>query len=210
MGAATPSSVGMKPAGDFVILSGPEGLSLDDQRLFGMGRRLALRQAKHERQQRSSSMMAATGDAVEYVGFEAVPSSSRYGLADLHSVVSDSLAHARAQWGWSAPLRIEFHRKGNAMGTSIGPGLDVDKPRRISISTRLLRSCSLTGVRRVVLHELCHHYREERWPRYLSGYDKEEHAVQSHDDLFCQALNEVDPAAGRPDHCRYFYDDVAS
>lgn len=131
--------------------------------------------------------LTRTRGKVVYVGF---PRESAHSLAALHREIDKQIAVGRRVWRWvPRNLRVQFMDRMDAMGTAfIRPSED----HRIALAEELLRNYTLVSAGRVVIHELCHHYREERWPRFVTQEN-------GHDKLFCRELRKADPVARR-DH----------
>jgi hypothetical protein len=145
-------------------------------------------------------------DLVTYRGFEKARKRSAHTLAQLHGQVVRALAAARQAWGWGPrALEVSFHETGRAYGLAYAPGSEASKALcRVSLSHKLLRDYDLASAWRVLVHELCHHYREEAWPRTRATKST------SHDERFCEALAKVDPVVGSdPQACRFFTDEEA-
>jgi len=122
--------------------------------------------------------------SVEYSGFELIAKRSGHTLEAIHRAVNASVARAIEVWGWQcAGLEVKFHSAGNAFGLAYAPGAGA---RKISLNVQLLERYDLNSVARVVIHELCHHYREERWLRNQRTGDP-------HDKRFCEELAKADP-----------------
>lgn len=126
--------------------------------------------------------------SVEYTGFEQVEKRSAHTLEAVHRAVNASAARAIEVWGWNCTgLEVKFHETGRAFGLAYEPGTGKQKGvRKISLNVQLLQLYDLNSVARVVVHELCHHYREETWPRRRAGSD-------GHDSRFCEELGRADP-----------------
>lgn len=172
--------------------------------LVHAGRRLlarrgadAVRSSRSRSKREEHRMKLPDGRPVVYVG----PAASRApgGIDGLHSIVVDAVQRAESAWGWRADgLIVSFRRGGSRVASAVGPG---SGRREIVISEDALRDHSTAEVRGVVIHELAHHYREERWPRPRAprGHD-------GHDARFREALRAADPRAARaPDaECAWF------
>jgi len=119
------------------------------------------------------------------------------------SVVTKLIEQARVlvkeSWSWEPnDLRVLTHNQGKAMGIAYAPGKGI---HRISLHTKLLNEYDEMSIFRVIIHELCHHYREEKWPRELT-------MANAHDERFCEALTIVDPLVkDNPKECTYFTDE---
>ena len=96
-------------------------------------------------------------------------------------VFTEAAELCNQKWGGWYPSNpeVEVHTTSRAMGLAFEPGR---KRHRISLHLRLLTEYDLPSIRRVILHELCHHYRNERFP--LSH--------DPHDRVFCEELQKVD------------------
>ncbi len=143
-----------------------------------------------------------------YTGFSRYAKRSAHTLDALHAIVDEAAAHCAAVWGWDCGrLEVKFHGEGIAFGLAYDPGSGATRGvRQISLHVHLLAAYDAATVRRVVLHEFCHHWREERWPR-----DRRSRVVpailrEPHDDRFCDELARVDPLIDPRDRkaCRYF------
>jgi hypothetical protein len=149
----------------------------------------------------SVSMERAGGGApVRYVGFGAYRKRSAHTLRALHRMVESALAKCERAWGWRCDgLVVKFHDDPRHFGLAYGAGSGaLTGERRISLSAPLVERYTLASIERTVLHELAHHYREERWPR---ARDAEREA---HDARFCDALVQVDPLVDGGDRCERF------
>jgi hypothetical protein len=114
------------------------------------------------------------------------------------------VALCQRTWSWSPDgLEISFHDRSPSMGLAYNPGSGATNGRRrVSLCVVLLETFDAASIARVVYHELCHHYREEHWPRPASRWHDQ------HDRQFCEALSQVDPiVAASPDRCSRFADD---
>ena len=134
-------------------------------------------------------------------GWQRVEKASAHTANALAQIVGDAVAVCAKAWGGWKPdgLTVSFHSSRKAMGLAYAPG---NGDRRISLNERLLTSYDAISIARVVLHELCHHAREEQQPRErFKGYN-------SHDPLFCSMLVLVDAElAANPKRCRFFVDE---
>ena len=139
---------------------------------------------------------------VRYDGFDAVKSKSAHDLGAIHDEVVRCVQRCAEAWGWVPEgLLVQFHGSRRSLGLAFNPGRG---DRRISLAAALLASYDLESVGRTVLHELCHHYREEAFPR------GEFESKDSHDGRFCELLGRVDPKAkGDRNACRMFVEDVS-
>ena len=122
--------------------------------------------------------------SVSYTGFEKVAKKSGHSLESIHRAVNSAVARAIEVWGWQCTgLEVKFHESGRAFGLAYEPGAGA---RKISLNALLLQTYDLNSVARVVIHELCHHYREEQWPRDRRYGD-------AHDKRFCDEITKADP-----------------
>lgn len=69
----------------------------------------------------------------------------------------------------------------------------------VSLHEKLLSQYALESIGRTIIHELCHLYREERFPR--------KKVTAWHDKIFCRELKRADPKVRNRDSCAFF-DDV--
>lgn len=120
-----------------------------------------------------------------------------HSLEEVHAAVSAVIQSCWKNWQWEpVGLRIQTHSSRSTMGMAFDPG---SGNHLISLSKTLLKEYDIAGVARVVAHELCHHFREEKWPR-LPLIKK---AVGYHDKHFCRALSQIDPLIDE-NNCTYF------
>lgn len=135
------------------------------------------------------------GEFASYIGWELIAKQSAHSLASLHRAVEKAVEVCDQAWGWRPEnLRIKFHTTGNAFGLAYSPG---KKDHIISLLKKMFQEYDMDSAYRVILHELCHHYRDERFR--LSPND--------HDEIFCRELEKVDPTVeGDPRQCRHFTD----
>jgi hypothetical protein len=141
---------------------------------------------------------------VTYRGFEKIRKSSAHTLAQVHGQVEAALREVREAWGWTpTALEVGFHDSERLRGLAYDPGSEASRALcRISLGRQLVRDYDLRSVWRVLVHELCHHYREEAWPRARTR------STSSHDARFCDALAKVDPVVSAdPNACRFFVDE---
>jgi hypothetical protein len=149
----------------------------------------AMMQADHHRFARPGG----AGD-VRYEGFDRYRRrwSTGWTLETLHGLVAGGLDDCESTWGWSCPRLVVLCSDGGHLGLAYRSGTGKETGvRRIALSVRLLDGYGPAGVRRVVLHELCHHWREEAFPK---GRD-------DHDTVFCRELARVDPATDPHGDC---------
>jgi predicted SprT family Zn-dependent metalloprotease len=126
---------------------------------------------------------------IVYVGFETVSGRSAHTLSAIHQIVDMALLECEQTWSWDAgTIEVSFHTDSNAMGLAYNPGSGAKTgKRRISLLVKLLELYNEGSIARVALHELAHHYREERWPRDRRIFP------DGHDQKFCEVLAAVDP-----------------
>jgi predicted SprT family Zn-dependent metalloprotease len=151
----------------------------------------------------SKVLPSATVGTIRYDGWAPLAKRSAHTLDALHRSVDDAVRKARAAWGWAAEgLVVSFHKKQWALGLAYNPGA---KDRRISISEVLLEKYNLDSIHRTVLHELCHHAREEMHPRTRRRGRSRLAQLDTHDAKFCEMLAQVDPlVAGSQQQCQFF------
>lgn len=136
-------------------------------------------------------------------GFRAVERKTAHSFDAISKMLLRAVAECHRAWGWKATgLVVTFHASARAMGLAYNPGAG---DRRISLSFSMLEKYDIGSVERTTLHELCHHAREEMFPRKRStGRGR---AAEAHDAQFCAMLAEVDPTvAANPRSCRFFTD----
>ena len=144
------------------------------------------------------------GRGVTLVGFDAVEARSAHTEASVAAAARRAVARCERAWGWSPTnLTVALHDGDRSFGIARSPG---DGPRVgmtvVSLSCRLLAEYDAKSVVRVLVHELCHHYREESFRR-----TRDTHRRGGHDAVFCEALAEADPKSGGPHRCRKFTDE---
>jgi predicted SprT family Zn-dependent metalloprotease len=134
------------------------------------------------------------GDVVTYTGSVARPAHT---LEDLHRVVLKAQEAALTYWGFTCSrLEVQFFTDGNVMGLAYNPGSGKSSGKRlISLNARLLQSYTIDTIWRTVIHELCHHARNER---FAINY------VDQHDSYFCDMLSKADPLAQDKSGCTFF------
>jgi hypothetical protein len=139
-------------------------------------------------------------NGVTYNGFETIAKRSAHTLEALHKTIVGAALDCHRAWGWRPrSLDVGFHQTSRAMGLAYAPGYD-PATHKISLHVRMLETYDLHTIWRVLVHEFCHHYREEKWPRR----GRKLTAAQSHDQLFCNALRQIDTAASDAETCRWF------
>jgi len=148
--------------------------------------------------------------SVTYEGWTtALAKKSAHTFAVFHIMIKKAVQDCARAWKWSPDgLVVTFHTsrktQGRPMGLAYNPG---GGNRRISILEDMLGKYSIGSIYRTVVHEICHHAREEKYPRDRRNYT----GAMSHDDVFCKMLSAVDSqVAQNPNACRYFVDSVDS
>lgn len=139
-----------------------------------------------------------------YAGFEVYQKRSAHSLAEIHALVDRGLAEALRVWGWDGSgMEVKFHDDERSFGLAYDCGGN-SGVRRISLNAKLLESYDADSVYRTIVHEFCHHYREEKWPRRVGG-----RYYEMHDTKFCEALALIDPTViGSREKCAEFVDVV--
>jgi predicted SprT family Zn-dependent metalloprotease len=132
---------------------------------------------------------------IQYVGWETVRKKSAHSLDAIHRLLEKAYDETLTHWNWVwLNLRIKFHMSGPAFGLAYSPGRG---DHIISLNARMLGAYTLDSIYRTIVHELCHHYREERFPRSIDPHDKQ----------FCDELAKIDRTiSGDPRACRHFVD----
>ena len=181
-------------------------------KLIAWGQKAAVAKKTRERSDRArerprTAPCAVIGDMRIERWTPATAKQSAHSLEKIAEIVSSAVAKCFNAWNWKPMgLTLNFHKPGRSMGLAYNPG---QGDRRISLSTDLISAYDATSVLRVVLHELCHHAREElhqRDPREASSDDQGD---GGHDAIFCRMLGEVDSAVREnPTSCRFFNDDA--
>lgn len=124
-----------------------------------------------------------------------------YRRAEIIDLLVMAITVCHEKWGWLATdIVFELHESKTTMGLAYRSGAYKETgTRRISISTRLCKEFDKESIYRTFVHELCHHYREETFPKSIGD---------SHDELFCKALRLVDPKVHDLSTCKHFHDQV--
>lgn len=154
----------------------------------------------------SKVLPSTTVGTIRYDGWAPLAKRSAHTLDALHRSIDDAVRKARAVWGWAAEgLVVAFHSGRRALGLAYNPGA---KDRRISLNEVLLEKYNLDSIHRTVLHELCHHAREEMHPRVRRRGRGRLAQLDAHDAKFCEMLGQVDPlVAGSQQQCQFFNDE---
>jgi hypothetical protein len=147
------------------------------------------------------SLPIGDGDAVQYIGWKTVSKVSAHDITAIHDAVVRALDRAADVWKWrGSGIKIQFNESSRAIGLAWSPGSGAKTgERRICLNVKLVSEYVIESVYRVLIHELCHHAREEVRPRDQSFGDV-------HDTLFRSMLIEADPKATRAR--AEFFDDV--
>lgn len=137
----------------------------------------------------------------------ALAKKSAHTLDTIVDILVAAVTECSAAWGWKPfGLTLTFHTSDRAMGLAYSPGKG---DRRISLAIRMLAAYDADSIFRTVVHELCHHAREELHPRNLRGLSRAASAYVTHDTVFCRMLAEVDTTIkSNPMACRFFNDDA--
>lgn len=128
--------------------------------------------------------------SVVFSGFTpAIAKRSAHSLSDLTGIITDVVAACAAAWDWMPNnLEVCFHNRSNAYGLAYNPGGGVHK---ISLSVLLLESYDQASVWRVIAHEFCHHYRDEKFKQTFNVVARRLEP-NHHDEIFCRELQKVD------------------
>lgn len=106
---------------------------------------------------------------------------------DVLRLLAEAIRHVESIWHWSPTPLLEVHyhdESWKAMGAAFDSGRAGPKPatRLMSLRRDLVRDYDDLSISRVCLHELCHFYRDENWPR----------TPDDHDERFVELLSQVD------------------
>lgn len=140
-----------------------------------------------------------------FVIYRKLPKSSAHKIGALHAEVCRRIATARRVWKWTpTDLEVTFMPDTHAMGKAlIALPINLRMPQRITLSELLMARYELSSVGRTVIHELCHHYREGRFPRPRKTWD----TADWHDKTFCREIGRADPVVRKqPVSCAKFTD----
>ncbi len=128
----------------------------------------------YEREAPADAFTKLTGPCgpITYTGYGAKVGA--YTLEQIHQTVCDAINAHLPHWSWrtSPPtpwkpsnLEVMLHSGNRAMGLAFAPGTGrVENKRTISLNDILFKRYDLKSAQRVVIHELCHHYRDEALP----------------------------------------------
>lgn len=124
-----------------------------------------------------------------------------YDQARIEQILERGVRVCSERWGWlGTDLIFELHSSDKTMGLAYRSGAYSDTGcRRISLSRKLFLRYDAESIYRTVIHELCHHYREETFPKSRGD---------SHDKVFCDALRLVDPVVHDEKSCQFFHEEV--
>jgi len=133
-------------------------------------------------------------------GYRRHSAKSAHDLCALTRMLVESVNLCTKTWGWqlkknilSVTLRSTSSTMGWAINTKTKVWVDGVRLRIIGLSAKLISEYDAPTIKRTILHELCHHWREERFPH-----------GQKHDAVFCRELARVDPLAQPRRGCAYF------
>lgn len=148
-----------------------------------------------------------------------------YTLEQLHEITAKAVTDCTAVWKWRSAefpvwkpsnLEVMLHDGARALGLAFAPGTGAKLNKRtISLNKKLLTQYDAHSIWRVIVHELCHHYRDEVFSsrevepaerevllQSVKAYlaDKSASAVVqmqkvlgTHDATFVRELGKVDP-----------------
>lgn len=157
---------------------------------FGHGRGPMTPQARPE---------VLLGDAlaggVAFVGYAALDKVAP-GIRDrVVALTRRAVEAARAAWEWEpAGLRLGLHKTGSAFGFALRPGTGVlYRERLVSLRWDYLQRWGDDAIYDTLVHEICHHYREETWPRTLASRTRKDLVREQHDERFCAELRKALP-----------------
>lgn len=123
---------------------------------------------------------------------------------DIEKVLERCMGLMRAQWGWTPDILWVEELTMEPMGLAYSPGSGTKYGRRIALSKRLLENYDNFSLERVILHEICHHYRDEVFEKNKAL----DEITGGHDPVFCRELQKVDPLSTGT-ACRNFEADVS-
>ena len=156
---------------------------------------------------------------ITYTGYGAKVGA--YTLDEIHGTVCNVLTAIADQWFWQITtptkwrpnnLEIMLHSGQKTLGLAFAPGTGRERNKRtISLNEKLFKLYDMTAVWRVVIHELCHHYRDEAFSprdvdlataerlrqsitaRVSKGFKVNHDVLNTHDSVFIRELAKVDP-----------------
>lgn len=124
---------------------------------------------------------------IQYTGYPARVGA--YSLDQIHQMVCEAITACLPHWNWRSAgnppwrpnsLEIMLHTGNRALGLAYAPGTGKDTNKRlISLNDLLFKQYDAKATWRVVVHELCHHYRDEAIPRNEMDADASERLRQS-------------------------------
>lgn len=174
-----------------------------------------------EAPQESSFTKPGPAGPIRYTGYPA--KIGAYDREAIHAIVADAVAVGMQAWAWRtvgtpqwrpSNLEVMLHEGRRALGLAFAPGTGRDRNQRtISLNAVLFKLYDRQSIWRVVIHELCHHYRDEVFPaheRDAAVADAMRQAVlahqmadrtktlsaqvfNTHDSVFVRELARVDP-----------------
>lgn len=109
---------------------------------------------------------------ITYTGYPA--RIGRYDIEDVHDIVVKAVADAAPHWAWQggrgpwrpSHLEVMLHSGKRTLGLAFAPGTGHERNKRtISINDIMFKLYGAEAIWRVVVHELCHHYRDEVFAR---------------------------------------------
>jgi predicted SprT family Zn-dependent metalloprotease len=152
-------------------------------------------------EQVSLDIKKAERGGIVYWNFGA-PELKSHSLETVHKTVAQSIDLCQDMWKWHCRRpRVLAFTGGNAMGLAFNPGAGNHK---IGLNRRLLQDYDTMSIFRTLIHEWCHHAREEKAPRGRAAFD-----ADSHDEMFCEMLKQVDPVVrDSAKDCVFFTDQV--
>jgi hypothetical protein len=105
---------------------------------------------------------------ITYTGYPA--HIGHFDIEDIHDAVAKAVADCAQVWAWQGGrgqwrptnLEVMLHTGKKTMGLAFAPGTGhLRNKRTISLNDLLFKFYDAEAVWRVVVHELCHHYRDE-------------------------------------------------
>jgi hypothetical protein len=105
---------------------------------------------------------------ITYTGYSARV--GHYDIEDIHDIVTKAVTDALPHWSWQGDrgpwkptnLEVMMHGGKKTLGLAFAPGTGRERNKRtISLNELMFKLYSAEAIWRVVVHELCHHYRDE-------------------------------------------------
>jgi hypothetical protein len=154
---------------------------------------------------------------ITYTGYPA--KIGAYDIEDAHDIVVKAITDSLPHWAWQGgrgpwrPVNLEvmLHHGKSSLGLAFAPGTGAERNRRtISLNDVMFKLYSADAIWRVVVHELCHHYRDEVFARgdtdlatserlrqavalhAGSGSRIKAEVLNTHDSVFVRELAKVD------------------